>query len=571
MNQTIALNILKTGDNVFITGSAGTGKTHLLNNYIQYLKERKIIPTIVAPTGIAASHLAGQTIHSFFALGIRDEIDDTFIGSLLQKKYLITRFSKLKVLIVDEVSMISPMIFSAMDAILKAFKESSEPFGGVQVVLSGDFFQLPPVTQRRGEKRFAWQSPSWKALALKTCYLEEKFRQDDNQLIHILDEIRSGNISSRSHEILEKRFHKALDIAFVPTKLYTHNIDVDRINQEELNKLATPEKRFTYTSKGSQKNIERIFKTALVLEEVSLKVGAVVIFIKNNHDLGYVNGTTGVVERFNEGGQPVVTLASGGRITVKPEDWSLENEKGEVTATVSQIPLRLAWAITIHKSQGMTLDAAEIDLSKTFETGQGYVALSRIRNIEGLRLMGLNDMALRVDPLILSIDDRIKMASTRAKSEVEALSLTSHEEACKNYMISLGGLLDVSAIEEEKKVLAKEKTVKVAVPNNIKTKHLLESANSIEELAEKRGLTVGTIIKHLGILKEEDSSLDLDKFKPKQDILDEISLKVSELKANKKEEDFSESGQIRLKPIFEALEGQVSYDEIRLALFFVDA
>ena len=136
--QRSALNILKTGNNVFITGSAGTGKTYLLNQFIIYLKSRNIIPTIVAPTGIAASHLQGQTIHSFFSLGIRDMIDEYFLASLLEKKYLQTRFSKLKILIIDEISMVSPEIFSSIDKILRAFKERDEPFGGVQVVLSGD-------------------------------------------------------------------------------------------------------------------------------------------------------------------------------------------------------------------------------------------------------------------------------------------------------------------------------------------------------------------------------------------------------------------------------------------------
>jgi Cdc6-like AAA superfamily ATPase len=207
--QESALNILKTGNNVFITGSAGTGKTYLLNKYIFYLKSRKIIPTIVAPTGIAASHLQGQTIHSFFSLGIRSEIDDYYIDSLLEKKYLQTRFSKLKVLIVDEISMVSPQMFLAMDKILRAFKKSDAPFGGVQTILSGDFFQLPPISKVPTEKRFAWQSPSWKELQLKTCYLEEKFRQDDNVLISILDEIRSGNVSDNSYDILNASIIKS--------------------------------------------------------------------------------------------------------------------------------------------------------------------------------------------------------------------------------------------------------------------------------------------------------------------------------------------------------------------------
>ncbi len=248
-----------------MTGSAGTGKTYLLNTYVQYLKERKIYPTIVAPTGIAASHLGGQTIHSFFSLGIRDDFDDFFIDSLTHKKYLVKRFTALKVLIVDEVSMISPEIFTAMDKILQAFKESSLPFGGVQVILSGDFFQLPPVSREVKEKRFAWQSPSWKALDLKTCYLQKKFRQDDDKLISVLDDIRSGNITATTHDVLNERMHTPLNVSFTPTKLYTHNMDVDRINQNELNELPTAPKTFTATTVGSAKNIERVFKTALVL------------------------------------------------------------------------------------------------------------------------------------------------------------------------------------------------------------------------------------------------------------------------------------------------------------------
>ncbi|MCW8953553.1 MAG: AAA family ATPase, partial [Sulfurimonas sp.] len=262
--QNTALNILKTGNNVFITGSAGTGKTYLLNQFTFYLKSRKIIPTIVAPTGIAASHLQGQTIHSFFSLGIRDTIDDYYIESLLQKKYLQTRFSKLKILIIDEISMVSPEMFSAMDKILRAFKKNDTPFGGVQTILSGDFFQLPPISKIAKDKRFAWQSSSWKELELKTCYLEEKFRQDDNVLISILDEIRSGNVSSNSYDILNSRHHKDLDIDFTPTKLYTHNIDVDRINNDELSKIKNPAHLFKYKSEGTAKNIEKIFKSSLV-------------------------------------------------------------------------------------------------------------------------------------------------------------------------------------------------------------------------------------------------------------------------------------------------------------------
>ncbi len=437
MKQSTALNILKLGNNVFITGSAGTGKTYLLEQFIQYLKSEQIYPTVVAPTGIAASHLKGQTIHSFFALGIRnDVVNNKYIEILLKKKYLQNRFSKLKILIIDEISMVSPEIFSSMDRVLSAFKNSPEPFGGVQVVISGDFFQLPPVSIEPKEKRFAWQSPVWRELELRSCYLDKKFRQKDKNLISILDEIRSATVSQKSHKLLESRYRKEFKFRgkYQATKLYTHNIDVDRINLEELNRLKTPTKLFKFTAKGDEKSIEKIFKTALLLKELSLKKDAIVIFIKNNPEKGYVNGTTGVVIGFEEENIPLVKISTGRVIKVVAEEWTIESDTGETVATISQIPLRLAWAITIHKSQGMTLDRAEIDLSKTFEVGQGYVALSRIKSIEGLRLMGINEMALRVDPLILRINNPIKEASKRATEELKSISKAKQEKQRKRYI-----------------------------------------------------------------------------------------------------------------------------------------
>ena len=567
--QNTALNILKTGGNVFITGSAGTGKTYLLNKFTFYLKSRKIIPTIVAPTGIAASHLQGQTIHSFFSLGIRNEIDDYFIESLLEKKYLQTRFSKLKVLIIDEISMVSPEIFSSMDKILRAFKQNDEPFGGVQTILSGDFFQLPPISRLSSDKRFAWQSTSWKELELKTCYLQEKFRQDDNVLIGILDEIRSGQVSSNSYDILNSRHHKDLGIDFTPTKLYTHNIDVDRINNDELKKINNTAHSFTYKSEGTAKNIEKIFKSSLVLEEMTLKKDAVVMFIKNNQELGFVNGTTGVVIDFDAQTKlPVVKTSYGSIIRLRLEDWSMENDSGNVVAKVSQIPLKLAWAITIHKSQGMTLDSAEIDLSKTFEVGQGYVALSRIKNIDGLRLMGLNDKALSVDPLILHIDDRIKAASLKASDEISAVPLENLEKIFECYIMSIGGVTDTDKIKKQEAVLNSEKKVitKNSTPTHIQTKELIETSSSILELATNRGMSKGTIMNHLRILKEEDENLNLDKFMPDENTLTLVKDALEKIVDRDNKDDFSEDGKPRLKPLFEALDAKIEYDDIRVVL-----
>lgn len=573
MKQNTALNILKSGKNVFITGSAGTGKTYLLNLYTQYLKERRVYPTIVAPTGIAASHLGGQTIHSFFSLGIRESIDEGYVDFLLDKKYLKTRFSKLKILIIDEVSMVSPELFTSMDLILRGFKGTDAPFGGVQVIISGDFFQLPPVSKVAKEKRFAWQSPAWKALALETCYLQEKFRQDDSRLIQILDDIRAGSISEGSHALLDARHEIELSSHFRPTKLYTHNVDVDRINLAELDKLEGQSKLFVYESKGSEKNIEKIFKSSLVQENLTLKKGAVVIFIKNNIEEGYVNGTTGTVESFSPiDNMPIVRTTNGRKIKLEPEEWSLENDSGKITATVSQVPLRLAWAITIHKSQGMTLDAAEIDLSKTFETGQGYVALSRIRNIEGLRLMGLNTMALRVDPLILHIDDRIKQASKKASDNIETLSQEMLEKTFENHISRHGGIVSKEKIDEERQNIKEGKPSHSAyvTPTYVKTKNLIGKSDTLVKLAINRGLGKGTIVQHLARIKEEDPKIDFDKYKPEEVLFEKVSSVALKLMTKKIKEHFSDDGKLRLKPVFEALNGEVTYDDLRICMLFLD-
>ena len=566
--QDIALKILKTGQNVFLTGSAGTGKTHILNDFILYLKSRKIIPTIVAPTGIAASHLNGQTIHSFFSLGIRDSIDENFISNLLDKKYLQTRFKKLKVLIIDEISMVSPNIFNSIDKILRAFKQSDEPFAGIQVILSGDFFQLPPISRNTDGKRFAWQSPAWKDLDLQTCYLEKKFRQDDNQLIFILDEIRSGQVSQRSHDILNARLQKDLDIDFTPTKLYTHNMDVDRINNDELRSINNESQLFKYTSEGAKSNIEKLFKSALVQEELTLKKDAVVMFIKNNPEKNYINGTTGVVIDFSkdETKLPIVKLSNGYIVKVEYEDWTIESDTGKIQAKISQIPLKLAWAITIHKSQGMTLDAAQIDLSKTFEVGQGYVALSRIKNIEGLKLMGFNDNALSVDPLILSIDPRIKQASKKASDKIETYEENQLSAIQLSYIQRLGGTTDQKEIDKQKILLEQEPKIEEKVANHIKTKKLIETSSTLQDLATNAGFSVSTIMNHLILIKKDEEDFDISKYMPSLSTINLVNQAVEQIKETNNADDFSEDGKVRLKPIFIKLDEKISYDDIKMAL-----
>ena len=256
--------------------------------------------------------------------------------------------------------------------------------------------------------RFVFQTDLWKRTELSTCYLDTSHRHTDSILENILGEIRNGEVSEESMEHFRGRYRKTPEGFASVTKLYTHNTDVDSINQAELEKIDEAKKVYNATTKGAKKWVERIFSSSLVLEKLELKKGSLVFFIKNNYDKGYINGTLGTVVDFDVFNNPIVETTSGERIKAEQEEWVFEDGDGKPKASVKQIPLRLAWAITIHKSQGMSLDAAEIDLSKAFEPGQGYVALSRIRTLSGLKLVGLDQMGLHVDQEVLHVDQKMK-------------------------------------------------------------------------------------------------------------------------------------------------------------------
>ena len=606
MKQEIALGILKAGRNVFLTGSAGTGKTYLLNKYITYLKERGIEPAIVAPTGIAASHIGGMTIHSFFGLGIMEEVSDDYIGDLFYRKFLQNRLKNLNVLIVDEVSMVSPALFESIDKILKAFKHSQEPFGGVQIILSGDFFQLPPISSSRDEIKFAWQTELWKNSNLRICYLEEKFRQEESdELINILDEIRAGEVSENSLEIFNDCYKKKLDSRFRVTRLYTHNVDVDRINHTELDKIKGVAKKFEAFTKGSKKEIEKIFNSSLVTEELHLKKEATIIFIKNNFEEGYMNGTLGKIVDFTEendiqgGGLPIVEIFSGRRIIVKKEDWIRENDKGEIKAFVTQIPMRLAWALTVHKSQGMTLDAAEIDLSQTFEVGQGYVALSRIKSIKGLRLIGMNDVALRVDNSVLRVDKSMRELSRLNVRKWESFSEEDQSQMFSQFIMKAGGTNSEEAIKQNKKridieekdrrefLAAQGKSTRGKKPKNKRmiagsgysaekggtlktTRKFIEQGKTLEEIARKRNISERTIQDHLSQIMKKWPETDIEYLRPEKKVIKLVKKAVKSIKKTNNENDFMMDGKIKLRPIFDFLNEKTSYEDIKLALLFID-
>jgi ATP-dependent exoDNAse (exonuclease V) alpha subunit len=428
MTQQEAFDILKLGYNVYLTGSAGSGKTFLLNKYIAYLQENAVEVGITASTGIAATHINGLTIHSWSGMGIKDKLEEKDINNLLLKPYLQQRFTDTKVLVIDEVSMLQASRLDMVNKICKTFKNNNAPFGGMQIILCGDFFQLPPVSNNAEDNSFVDKSDAWREMDIKVCYLKEQHRQEDENFLKLLNEIRENNVSVDSLKLLLSRMHKSLSGDISPTKLYTHNIDVSSINDFELSKIKEKPHEFEMTSWGEQTLIDNLKKGCLAPEQLTLKKGAVVMFVKNNFNQGYVNGTLGKVVKFDEEGFPVIKTASGFKTTAKPTSWKIE-ENDVLKAEISQIPLRLAWAITVHKSQGMSLDLAEIDLSKSFAHGMGYVALSRVRTLSSMKLMGINKMALQVDETVLESDITLKELSARAVIELQRLK---PEEKTKN-------------------------------------------------------------------------------------------------------------------------------------------
>ena len=483
MTQAQALVIMKTGVNVYLTGSAGSGKTHTLRQYIEWLNEHDIPVAITASTGIAATHMNGQTIHGWAGIGIREFLTDADMDALEQKQYLFKRFEKARVLIIDEVSMLHAHRLDMVERVCRRFRRSDLPFGGLQVILSGDFFQLPPIT-RAGALRAPAQNSSpqqemfvdydsneqieepesdlimysraWKIMKPAICYLTEQHRQEDNEFLEILNAIRDNNISQKNIDTIKSRIGVSVSSA-LPTKLYTHNVDVDSINHIELQKLNGIEKEFVMSGHGHDVLVDILKKSCLAPQQLKLKIGAEVMFIKNNYEEGYVNGTRGVVVGFDSRGEPIVEISSSKkRITVSAKDWEIE-ENGKVRASITQYPLRLAWAITIHKSQGMSLDSAEIDLSKTFAYGMGYVALSRVRTLAGVRLVGFDKKALEVDPLALNIDKKLQEESNKNDELFGKLTEDAYDKLENDFILRMGGKVFTQDIVKKEKIAKPKK------------------------------------------------------------------------------------------------------------------
>lgn len=571
MKQETALKLMKTGENVFLTGSAGAGKTYTLNQYINYLKVRKVPVAITASTGIAATHMNGMTIHTWAGIGIKDILSDDDLKRMKERKYLKEHLENAQVLIIDEISMLHAKQLNLVNQVLKYFKESDEAFGGIQVIAAGDFFQLPPVgkNDEKNRDKFCFMSNAWVEAKFRVCYLTEQHRQDDSALNDILNAIRAQSIQAQHIQALQAT--KKQDIGDTYTRLYTHNMDVDSLNFKHLNEISGKEHQFVAVTDGNEKLIETLKSSVRAPDELTLKKHAKVMFVKNNFDMGYINGSLGEVIGFEEDDElgilPKVKLNDGTTLLVEPETWSVDNDAGKTIASLQQVPLRLAWAITIHKSQGMTLEAAEINLTHTFEKGQGYVALSRLKSIDGLRLLGFNEQALELDSLAIKADRRFQELSTEAEQNFAETDLTVQHNA---FIRHCGGTLNATEIQRNEKKLAKNNgKTSYATATLDETRELFENGYDIQDIAQERGLTPATIINHLAKLHREQG-LDISVASPDENVLEQVRKIYKKLQKRQDPSHFSEDGNIKLRPIVELSSPRMGYDQVRLALLFIE-
>jgi ATP-dependent exoDNAse (exonuclease V) alpha subunit len=527
MTQKVALDILKLGHTVFLTGAAGAGKSYALREYIAYLRKHGIRYAVTASTGIASTHIGGTTIHAWSGIGIKQRLTEYDLEAIEEKANVYKRWNDTQVLIIDEVSMLHASFVDMLDRVGKKLRRNEKPFGGLQVVFTGDFFQLPPVVREGNEYEsmdvYAFTSTAWKASKPVVCYLTEQFRQDDDQLSNVLNAIRAGEVEEDHYLTLKESAERPHTNDHI--KLYTHNENVDLINKKAFDALDGDKKIYKMISKGKEPILESLKNNCLADEILELKIGAKVICIKNDLERRYVNGSMGIVIDFEKDDSPIVELATGKRVTIKADTWRIE-EDGKVRAEISQLPIRLAWAITVHKSQGMTLDRAEIDLSRAFASGQGYVALSRLKSLEGLHLVGFNPQALQVSEIVREADYTFRQKSEQAEFAIEKYSQKDLGLLQEKFVLESGGSIEELDDDEIEELQEKTKT-------HIVTQEMLRTGATLKEIADARGLSVDTIIGHIEKLTELKEEVEINHVLPAKKDVTAIKKAFKELETTK--------------------------------------
>ena len=402
VSQKRSLDLILSGKSVFITGPGGCGKTYLINHFVRHYKNDKRI-AVTSTTGTSALHIHGTTLHSWAGIGLGKGSVGSIVTHLKKKRYLKERWKQVEILVIDEISMLSPDLFDKLEKVARMIRRSTEIFGGIQLIVSGDFLQLPCIKS----EKFCFEAQTWPTCINETIYMSENLRQSDPYWQKCLNEVRMGEISDESKKLLKSCNRKKIkeNMGIKPTLLYPLNADVEEINQYYLDELCETVGEVNdyeaeveiYDKKLPIHKIEKFKKDCPAVEILSLAIGCQVMLLWNlDLEQGLVNGSRGVVTRFVND-MPIVRFLDGQTRLIDYHIWEME-ENDTKLASIEQIPLKLAYALSIHKSQGCSLDYVITDLDDVFEYGQAYVALSRIRTSEGLIIRNLRLNKIKANP-----------------------------------------------------------------------------------------------------------------------------------------------------------------------------
>ena len=392
-SQQAALELLETRENIFLTGAAGTGKSFLLRHYL-----RNQTHPILASTGAAAILIGGRTFHSFFGLGIMEKGLQSTIERALANKRLVKRLKTTHTVVIDEISMISGITLQAAETIARKARGNTTPWGGIRIIAVGDFAQLPPVNPYSSEKEWAFLNSVWDQSEFKPIVLGETMRTTDADFLEVLGYIRVGIVNAKVIRFLESKVSPP-NAEFDGTRLFSRKDDVERFNLQQLQKMRGNEQTFTTIYRGKEAEVEKFKRNAPIPEVLLLKEGALIMLRQNDPAGHWVNGSLGHIRKMKEL-ELTIELMEGRIVKVARTDFTLLDAEGHPVVTASNFPVTLAWAITIHKAQGTTLQKCRMDLRRLWEPGQAYVALSRMQSSDGLFLEGWGPESIITDPTV---------------------------------------------------------------------------------------------------------------------------------------------------------------------------